>query len=82
MKPLWNYIERKIQLEFGCYVQLDSKSVLLGIIDKKNIRKASLSHINYLILLGKMCISKYRYGAPISIIDMFEMELLLRTSLK
>ena len=58
MKPLWNYIERKIQLEFGCYVQLDSKSVLLGIIDKENIRKASLSHINYLILLGKMCTSK------------------------
>ena len=50
-------------------------------IESKNIRnldKQQADTLNHIILIAKMCISKYRYGTPINLIVMLEKETLIR----
>ena len=75
IRPLWKYIENIIKSRFSCAVQLDARSVLLAFFGlNKTLRK----FINHAILIGKMCISKFRYGTPYNIIFIFEREAALR----
>ena len=44
----------------------------------KTRRISQRADSNYFILLGKMCVSKYKYGIPTDIVIMFEREYDLR----
>lgn len=76
IQSLWKHVENHIYAQTGCRVLLDKKCILLGIVD--NITNRYSHYISHLILVGKMCISKYRFGTPIEITIMFDRELKLR----
>ena len=40
--------------------------------------KQKLKTINHILLIAKMCISKYRYGTPLNLIAMIEHEMFIR----
>ena len=77
IRKIWNHIEELFELKFGLKVKLNTMDVLLG-REKGNLSSEMYRFLNHLILIGKMCISKFRYGTPIDIILMFENEILLR----
>lgn len=81
IKRLWQYIERMVNMEFGTNVKLTEQIVLFGLVDKSvfKLSKDQLKELNKLIMIAKMCISKFRYGVPIDIVIMFEKETKLRT---
>ena len=78
IKPIWKFIEQKMLDAFNYKITLTKENILTGIIAMTNTSVDLLKHLNHLILIGKMCISKYRYGTPIDIIIMFENEVRLR----
>ena len=76
IRPLWKHIEKVYFGKFGASVHLTATDVLCGITSLTNTD--SLPYLNHLILIGKVCISKFRYGTPIDITCMFEREVWLR----
>jgi hypothetical protein len=79
IKPLWKHVENHILAQTSRRVLLDVKSILLGTVDFENVNRSHSYYISHLILVGKMCVSKYRYGTPIDITIMFEREIALRS---
>ena len=77
-KPLWQEIQKQILIHTNINIKLDAKRVMLGIskddITKENIR----TKINHALLVGKMVISKIKYGKRRHIIDTFNTEALYR----
>lgn len=78
VEPLWRHVQYIIAAKTDLTITLDAKSVLLGIISFENVSSKSLCIINHLILIAKMCISKYRYGTPVNLVLMYEREVSLR----
>lgn len=78
VKPLWKHVQELICAKTGLLLTLEAKCVLLGIVCLENVSKNDIAMINYLILIAKMCISKFKYGTPVNIIIMFESELHIR----
>ena len=80
---LWRYVERILREKCGINVVLDAHVVLLGMVDKNlfNLNTPQLKYVNQLIMIGKMCVSKFRYGMPLNIVLMFDKnEMKLRIS--
>ena len=77
---MWNYVTGLIRQIANINITLNEKNVLFGIDTKEipGIDKQHLKTINHIILIAKMCISKYRYGTPINLIPMIEHEMLIR----
>ena len=75
---LWKEIERLITKNTTTTLSLDSQSVLLGILPSEKIDKGVTSFINELILVGKLVISKTKYGKAINPIIVLEHELNVR----
>eukprot|EP00916_Digyalum_oweni_P006123 GHVL01010556.1.p1 GENE.GHVL01010556.1~~GHVL01010556.1.p1 ORF type:complete len:229 (-),score=2.89 GHVL01010556.1:211-897(-) len=80
VKPLWKHVENTILDKTGVRVKLNAKSVLLGVVCVENAGNVCLDIINHLVLIAKMCISKFRYGTPVNLTLMFENEMKLRVS--
>ena len=80
IKDIWTYVSDYFQSFFDIRITLNVKHVLIGIADKAelNLNQEQLVVLNHLVLIGKMCISKYKYGTPINLRIMFEKEMLLR----
>lgn len=80
IKHLWTHVENTMNTKWGTNVVLNVNAVLLGVEDKNmlDLNNLQQKYINQLILVGKMCISKYRYGTPINIVMMFDSEVRLR----
>ena len=75
-RHVFSYIRSFINLGF----KLSTKDILLGLdySEKKDLRKKDINYINYIILLGKLCVSKFKYGENKNIYLIFESELNLR----
>ena len=72
-------MERKILAETNCKIKLTNQIILFG-IDSEHVKEQT-THINNLILIGKMCVSifkKTKSSFPIDLI--FERELGLRNT--
>ena len=69
--------ENITQAKFGSLIRLDKIYVLLG-IKQRSLDKDIYNFINNAILVGKMCVGKFRYGKPIEIIQMFDHEMQIR----
>ena len=61
---------------------LSDENILFGIVNNPDLTHEENLYLNRLILIAKMCISKYRYGIPINLCIMLERELMLRGLLK
>ena len=81
IEGFWNFVSSYIKYMINIQVKLNTKDILLGLTysDHNNIKREDIDYINYIILLGKHCISKLKYGNINSIYLVFELELSLRT---
>ena len=77
------YISDYFQSYFQIKITLNVKNVLIGIVDKAelNLNQNQLVVLNHLILIGKMCVGKYKYGTPNNLKNMFEREMFIRNFL-
>ena len=77
---MWKYVTGLIRQIASINITLNEKNVLFGIVTKEipELDKQKLKTINHILLIAKMCISKYRYGTPINLITMIEHEMLIR----
>ena len=80
IKYMWNYITALFRQMFNVNITFNEKNVLFGIrgTDVPWLKKQHLKIINHVILIAKMCISKYRYGTPLNLIAMIEYEMNIR----
>ena len=54
------------------------KDVILGVQDIEGLSKKDLKQINLWIAIGKLVVSKFRYGKTRNIIEIYETECRLR----
>merc|ERR1712121_52314 len=77
---LWRYIENCFYVKYNVKVQLSTQDILLG-KDRSTFHYFQgdmWKFLNHLILVGKMCVSKFKYGKQTAILVMFENEVKLR----
>lgn len=79
-QPLWLHIENILCVLLETRLHLDTKQVLFGIWDGSEFSRVQQNLINLCLIIGKMCISKYKYGTPMHIQLMFDREFTLRKS--
>ena len=65
-------------MKFDKLIKLKLKEVLFGYNETEN--NSDVLAINHVILIAKMCISKYRYGRYYDLFFLFERELSLRNA--
>ena len=65
-------------MKFDKLIKLKLKNVLFGYNEREN--GSDVLTINHVILIAKMCISKYRYGKDFDLFFLFERELSLRNA--
>ena len=80
INKLWGYISDYISRLYDLKVTFNAKDVLIGIIDyeEKGLSKDQGNVVNHLILIGKMIISKFKYGTALNLEIMLSKELQLR----
>ena len=78
VKKIWQAIENSIQSSTGISIKLGVKEVMLGILQLPGVGKTDVLRINYLILIGKMVISKIKYGPKKYYLEVLESELRIR----
>jgi uncharacterized pyridoxal phosphate-containing UPF0001 family protein len=80
INKIWCFVEDTINVKLNIRIKLTVSEMLVGCSRKEGMMTQDIRYINFLIIIAKMCISKYRYGTPLDIIHTFEKELRLRTS--
>ena len=75
VKSLWKHIDRFISVTNNERIRLTDVDILFG-YKVQNVEKHI--EINRLILLGKLCISKFKYGKHANLLLLFEQECRLR----
>ena len=70
--PLWQEIEKDIHSITGIRVKFEESTVLCGIISLPGVKNRTLKRINHFIALGRLVISKFKYGKSRSIIEIYE----------
>ena len=78
----WNYVSSTIYSLIGISIQFTLKTILFGMLknDIPGTNKESIEIINHFILLGKMAVSKLRYGKQNNIKCIFDNDWTLRHS--
>ena len=80
---LWIKVQRDISAKLGITVILTSEMVILGIYNKLILETISLyKEINYMIIIAKLAISKFKKGDYPNLIYLYESELKLRQSVQ
>ena len=77
VKPLWEEIENLLAAFFNKRIKLTTAIILFG-INNENSTKIEKDIINKTLLIGKMCISKIKYGKHKHLISLFYAESNLR----
>ena len=75
---LWRYIENCFYVKYNEKILLSTQDILFGKIDRSTFQCDMWKYLNHLILVGKMCVSKFKYGKQIAILIMFENEVELK----
>ena len=78
INPLWKNIKNDIYMSTGVRYDIQEADVLLGAQRTDNILRKTVIKINYWLAIGKMVISKYRYGKSRNIFEIYETECQLR----
>ena len=75
VKPVWIEIEKQLMTMLNKPFKLSIIDKLIGLkSSKKDLSVTEKNIINHAILIGKITISKYRYGMRFNIIDMLHRE--------
>lgn len=84
IKNFWKFVSSHINASINVQIKLTRKDILLGLpySEFSNINKKDIDYINTIVLIGKLCISKLRYGKLKNIFLIFELELNLRKKVK
>ena len=78
-KELWKCVEEDALIMTGQRLQLSLNDVLFGVKGKNTVSLKDIVKLNHLILIGKMCISKYKKTECHSLIRfMYEFEKSIR----
>ena len=77
IKPIWRLVESAIKETVDTNITINQTIALLG-YHEDNVSKLEHQKINHLIIIAKMCISKFRYGTRSKINLIWERELQLR----
>ena len=75
VKPLWLEVGKTIEKLIGRMPNLMINEYLLGILNNNRLSKEVVNTINYICLIGKMVISRFKYGKHYNIIYLFENEI-------
>ena len=77
---MWEYITGLTQKLFNTKIVITETMVIFGIEGRNipNLNKQQVRTLNHILLIAKMCISKYRYGTPINLKAMLENEMYIR----
>lgn len=78
LQPLWLEVEKTITYHTGQKLKLTTSIILTGCRSTVTTPRESVNIINHLILIAKMCISKYKFGKPYSLLTMFHNQCHLR----
>ena len=84
VRDFWRYINNHIKSVTNINIKLNTNNILLGLVytNFRHIKKHIVDYINYIILIGKLCISKFRYGKINNLYLIFEIEMSLRKESK
>ena len=77
VRQIWSVLEEKIELLVGNHLILTDVIKLFG-VTSANVPACFVRKINHLLLVVKMCISKFKFGSYNNLIHLFEYELKLR----
>ena len=73
VKPMWKEIEKYLAIYTGRSLKLSPSSIHLG-IDNSIASVNEQKIVNHAFLIGKMCISKFKYEKPTDLISLFHNE--------
>ena len=76
----WDHISSYIKSTINVNIKLNTKDILLGLeySEHNNLKKKYIDYINFIILIAKLSVSKFKYGQMKNIYLIFELELILR----
>ena len=77
VKPLWDTVQHKIRDHMGINTVLSTEHKMFG-VPKCGTYHIMEKRINHMIIVAKMCISKFVYGDYGNLLKLFEHELKLR----
>ena len=80
VKEFWKSMTSLIQRDINKNIDLTPENIIFGIsaTNNREYTNREIKYINYVILVGKMCISKAKYGKVKNISMIFEQEWFLR----
>ena len=78
VRPLWQTIKADILTHWNINVNINEQIVILGPIGLNSLGLSQLRKVNQIMAIGKMVISKFKYGHPRNIIEIYETECYLR----
>ena len=78
VRPLWQTIKADILTHWNINVNINEQIIILGPIGLNSLGLSQLRKVNQIVAIGKMVISKFKYGHPRNIIEIYETECYLR----
>ena len=78
VKHLWKEIEFRLQTYAGQKLNLKISDILLG-FNNSTLTQQQVNFVNHVILIGKLAVSKFKYGKMGDIIFIFEKEICMRS---
>ena len=78
IKHLWQEIESKLNTFCNSRIKLKLSDIMLGFHDNE-LTQQQVKFVNNVILVGKLAVSKFKYGKMVDIIFIFEKEMRLRS---
>ena len=62
IRDLWQEVSKDIYCKCGIKIKITEEVVLLGFVKSDNISNKQIRTINYYLAIGRLVISKYKYG--------------------
>ena len=78
VRPLWNEIQKDIKTHLGVTIKITEQLVLLGAPSLMGMNTICLKTVNHIIAIGKLAISKFKYGKQRNIIEIYETDCKIR----
>ena len=78
VKPLWRAIKSDILRHFNINADINERVIILGPLGLTGIEMKQAEKLNQIIAVGKMVISKFKYGPQRNIMEIYETECTIR----
>ena len=82
VRPIWREIESYICYKIEKRIVLNENEIMIGILERKGVSKTDVVWINHMILVGKMVISKVKYGPKRPTLAVLKNDLTIRHLIK